>query len=616
MKRIIALLLMLGGAALTLGAEVEEVLPEAVEPRETAAQPEDAAAALRHDTTNLEGVVIQHGGRKKPLLTFAKESLLTISGRTRLSFDDGERIDAMGFIASMWLGGRNWMHHPVVSLDHAGVKEALALDMEARRHAYHDIVTAPRFTELLEELDARTDARGEDELSDFYDNFSQLVRRLQLVRALEHGSVFTVVPHPTDDNGRWVSFSEAERYYSEEELQPLMRTRGGLILAYNPGLLPEELYRELAGDLDFEVAALRFKDAQRAISPGVMPSETKIKTEVLYERWNPFRIAYLFSFLSCLAIAFTWTVWRRPGLVIGWGFAAAAILTLAIGMAARVYISGRAPVTNMYETVIWVAFGLLVFAAIFEFRYRCRYYLVSATPFAGLLLILAESAPVIFDPSISPLTPVLRDNFWLTTHVLTVTISYAAFALAFALGHFVLGNQIIKGGKVGTNPDLYAYIYRAMQVGILLLAIGVALGAVWANYSWGRFWDWDPKETWSLIALLGYLFVLHGRLVGWWSGFGFSVGAVLGFQGILMCWYGVNFILGAGLHSYGFGTGGTGYVIGFVVFEIMFVAAALLRRYVWHAESGGMGPPKVSPDVGSADGGEGSQAQVPEVSRV
>ena len=117
-----------------------------------------------------------------------------------------------------------------------------------------------------------------------------------------------------------------------------------------------------------------------------------------------------------------------------------------------------------------------------------------------------------------------------------------------------------------------------MQVGVLLLATGTILGGVWANYSWGRFWDWDPKETWALITLLGYLFVLHGQIAGKWAGFGMAVGAVLAFQGVLMAWYGVNFVLGVGLHSYGFGTGGIGFALLFVAAEMAFVLVAVVRN--------------------------------------
>ncbi len=152
--------------------------------------------------------------------------------------------------------------------------------------------------------------------------------------------------------------------------------------------------------------------------------------------------------------------------------------------------------------------------------------------------------------------------------------SNAAFALAMGVAHIALG-RVILGREVSST--FYHYIYRVLQVGVLLLACGTILGGVWANYSWGRFWNWDPKETWALITLLAYLIVLHGRIAGKWQGFGLAVGAVLCFLSVLMAWYGVNFVLGTGLHSYGFGTGGFRYVIVAVAADLLFVTLALLR---------------------------------------
>jgi len=258
-----------------------------------------------------------------------------------------------------------------------------------------------------------------------------------------------------------------------------------------------------------------------------------------------------------------------------WSLAGGGFLLQAAGLLARVLIAGRPPVTNMYESVIWVAFGTILFALIFEAIHRAGTFLLGAIPVAVASLILADSQPMILDRSIHPLTPVLRDNFWLTTHVLSITLSYAAFALALGVAHVALGRII-----AGRNPSetLYIYLYKTLQVGVLLLATGTILGGVWANYSWGRFWDWDPKETWALIALLGYLFLLHGRISGMWGGFGLAIGSVLAFLSVLMAWYGVNFVLGAGLHSYGFGTGGFPLVATFVAFELLIVAMAVLRR--------------------------------------
>jgi ABC-type transport system involved in cytochrome c biogenesis permease subunit len=231
----------------------------------------------------------------------------------------------------------------------------------------------------------------------------------------------------------------------------------------------------------------------------------------------------------------------------------------------------------MYESVVWVAWGAVLFALVFEAMYRVLYFATAAAPLALLGLVLADSVPIL-DAAIDPLVPVLRDNFWLTVHVLTITLGYAAYTLALGLGHLNLGLHLFAPGKVELRKALSLFLYRALQAGTLFLAVGTLLGGVWASYSWGRFWGWDPKETWALIALLGYLALLHGRMIGWFRDFGLAVGAILGYLGVLMAWYGVNFVLGTGLHSYGFGSGGQTYVLGFVAFEVLVVAAALLRR--------------------------------------
>lgn len=118
-----------------------------------------------------------------------------------------------------------------------------------------------------------------------------------------------------------------------------------------------------------------------------------------------------------------------------------------------------------------------------------------------------------------------------------------------------------------------------IQVGVCLLAAGTILGGVWADYSWGRFWGWDPKETWAFIALLGYLAILHGRLVGWLRNYGLAATSVIAFSLVIMAWYGVNFVLGAGLHTYGFGAGGVEYVAAFVAIHMIYVAFVTTVRH-------------------------------------
>jgi ABC-type transport system involved in cytochrome c biogenesis permease subunit len=226
---------------------------------------------------------------------------------------------------------------------------------------------------------------------------------------------------------------------------------------------------------------------------------------------------------------------------------------------------------------------------------------------AFLAALVAYYAPV-SGKNISLLMPVLRDNFWLTMHVLTITASYGAGALAWGLGNIALGYYLFgryrDPGEVRVEeiaeehqpagddqpsaealarrpPEVCAalgtFIYKATQVAVLLLAAGTILGGLWADVSWGRFWGWDSKEVWALISLLIYLAILHGRYAGMFGNFGLAVGSVFGATAILVAWYGVNFVLGSGLHSYGEGSGGKLWVFTILGINWIYVAAAALR---------------------------------------
>ena len=242
------------------------------------------------------------------------------------------------------------------------------------------------------------------------------------------------------------------------------------------------------------------------------PSEFKIDLEVAYNHLKPFHFAWVLMMLATVAMLLHMgSHWRCftgvPSVRTGSGW-----LRLLVGFSMRVIISGRPPVTNMYESVIYVGSGVAIFGFVFEAIYRNRYVLTAAAAVATISLILADNCPAILDPGVRPLEPVLRSNFWLVAHVMTITLSYAAFALALGIANVTLGYFLLRSDKADTIRALSQLTYRAIQVGVLLLAAGIILGGVWADYSWGRFWGWDPKEVWALVALLGYLAVLHARL--------------------------------------------------------------------------------------------------------
>jgi ABC-type transport system involved in cytochrome c biogenesis permease subunit len=248
------------------------------------------------------------------------------------------------------------------------------------------------------------------------------------------------------------------------------------------------------------------------------------------------------------------------------------LLMLAIGFGIRVYITEFPPVTNMYGTMIWVSFGISLFSYIFYVIYKDRNILAIMALGAALLILLTENIPLIISPSMDPIVAVLRSSYWLTIHVLTVTISYAAFSMAMLLGNIFMIKSLL--GKMDTEQvkRFSHYAYRSIQLGVLLLTAGIILGGVWADYSWGRFWGWDPKETWALIADLGFLALLHGRFAGWISPIRLLILSPLSYILVIMAWFGVNFVLATGLHSYGFSTGGTFMVISSVLAQLILSA--------------------------------------------
>jgi len=357
------------------------------------------------------------------------------------------------------------------------------------------------------------------------------------------------------------------QYYGEEQFASAQTQLQALASAYAQ-----------ADSFNFSRAANQLRQDLRALSPSIYPQDRQLRLEYFYNHLEAFYRAIWFYGVGFLVLLVA-HLRKKGGALRNLGVAVgiAGLVFHGAGIVMRCLIAGRPPVTNMYESIIWVSFAVSFFGLVFFARYRTPVYLLAALPVTLVALLLVHQMPIAMPSSIDPLVPVLRDNFWLTVHVLTITLSYAAFALAMGFGHILLFRYARNPGSARADASMHFWLYRVLQLGVLLLAAGTILGGVWANYSWGRFWGWDPKETWALIALLCYILTLHGRLAGWWTEFGLVVASVICFLAVLMAWYGVNFVLGKGLHSYGFGIGGETYVAIFVIVDLLFVAFAIWR---------------------------------------
>jgi cytochrome c-type biogenesis protein CcsB len=506
-------------------------------------------------------VAIQDGGRKKPLDTFASESFQMIYGRRALKDPKTEKyVPALDSLLSMWCGKTDWKSSAIILVPDAALRREMSLDLTRTHFSLVELQENTKLIDHSRTIDAKHSRR--EDLNALETEAEVILIRMQQLENILRGRSFTVVPNPEKPKGNWFTLQDARSIYGESASAKITQLFGELSGVY--------LNRNNEA---FSLKSQQFRAALEEFAPGHYPSIKETGVEIHYNHTHPFRWSWIFygiSFFLLLVPSFR----RLAVFVFGLG-----LVMHIYGLGLRSWIGGRAPVTNMYESVVWVSLGVAAFAWIFTLIYKGRTYLLSAAPLAILGLILADNFPAVLNPRIGPLPPVLRDNFWLTTHVLTITLGYAAFGLAMGFGHVILIRYLVKPKSVGDDSPLYQMLYRVLQIGVLLLAAGTILGGVWANYSWGRFWGWDPKETWALIALLVYIFALHGRFAGWWKNFGLSVWAVVGFSSIIMAWYGVNFVLGKGLHSYGFGGGGGVWIGSLVAVDLVFVGICIAARY-------------------------------------
>ncbi|MEM6599628.1 MAG: cytochrome c biogenesis protein CcsA, partial [Cyanobacteria bacterium P01_C01_bin.69] len=500
----------------------------------------------------------------------AQETVAKIHGSTTYKHDDIEE-NAMETFLSLWLNNRNWNEEPFVLFSYRPLKESVGLDPDQKYFSFETLMRNQGLSEVVRDAHRQENA-GEDVSRDGREAIA-IEDRLTLMLGSVNDDAIAIVPHPDDIKGKWLGISEAQTVYSPELVAPLMANFAVIKQTFLSGSDHLPMLTPLAASL---------QDGLRALSPSVYPAVGAVDQEVFFNHFHPFAKAWQLYGLAFVVMLMALWVKAFDAYWLSMGLFVSGVAVQGYGFWLRMQIAGRPPVTNMYESVIWVGFGIAAIALAFELIYRAKYYLLAAAPLSVMCLILADSLPAVLDPSISPLVPVLRDNFWLSIHVPTIALSYASFALALGLGHVALGSYLFTPQAKSRIQLLSQLNYKVLQVGVLLLTAGIILGGIWAHFSWGRFWGWDPKETWALIALLCYLVPLHGRLVGWISNFGISVASVVSFNAVLMAWYGVNFVLGTGLHSYGFGTGGSALILASAVgVDLCFVLAAAARHKGW-----------------------------------
>ena len=517
----------------------------------------------------LSSIPVQEGGRVKPFESFARENVLMVVGKSS--------FEKMSPTLLMWQWVAKpefWATKSLLAISDPKLREEFSSDLVKNRISPSLVTADMGFLEKVKIAQMKGDKK--EPLNPFEKDCLDLYHRARLFEEISKGNIPGFIPQPDDPRASWIPIEGIvsgegkailKTFFDEAHVQKVQNS-----LSYLLGRLQGTDPRLATTSADFFAQALN----ELLLSRDIVLDGSALRNELLYLRLRPFRVAWFLYLISVLMFV----AGAERGKKLKWAafsFYVGGFLMHIFGFVLRILVSGRPPVTNMYESVIWVAWGVVLFATILWFVYKSTFIPVISASVAVLALLIGDSLPTVLNQSIEPLVPVLRSNFWLTIHVLTITLGYGAFLLNWGIAHVLLYHLAYAPAKKKEIHNLTEFLYRALQIGIILLAAGTILGGVWASYSWGRFWGWDPKETWALIALLAYLALLHGRTAGWLDSFGVAFYSALCFLTVLMAWYGVNFVLAAGLHSYGFGGGGLHYVLIVVLADVALLSFFRMR---------------------------------------
>jgi len=493
-------------------------------------------------------VIQDAGGRMKPANTFASELIRKLSKKTSY-----EGLNANQILVSMTGNPSLWYNVPIIYVkpNNDSIREIAGVSLDQKYLAMTDFFDNTGGYKLTPYLEKAYQAAVPNQ---FQKDFIETDRKVNLLFTALQGKMLRIFPIPGDQNNKWVTYQDVPKAGFK-----------GVDSLYARQILP--LYmntlREASTSDDYTQADELLQSIhgfQRKFGAEVIPSERKIDAEIAYNKYDIFRSLYLWYMLAgvIMLILVVSQIFKDSKFIrILIKISAITVLLLFVlhtmGLGARWYISGHAPWSDAYESMIYVAWATMFFGLAFG---RKSYLTIASTAFvASMLLMIAHWNWM--DPAIANLHPVL-DSYWLMIHVSVIVASYGPFTLGMILGSVSLLLMIMTTKKNKLKMDLNIkeitiITEMSLTVGLVMLTIGNFLGGQWANESWGRYWGWDPKETWALISIMVYAFVIHMRLVpGLRSRWFFNLMAVVAFSSIMMTYFGVNFYL-AGLHSYASG---------------------------------------------------------------
>lgn len=540
-------------------------------------------------------IIQDEGGRMKPINTFSSELLRKVSHENSYNGMNSDQV----FI-SMTQFPTVWFETPLIFIKSSNdsIRKILGIPSDAKFATFRSCFDERGNYKLSPYLDAAYKAANPNS---FEQGFIETDKKVNLLNSALSGKILRIFPIPKDPNNKWLSFLE-------------MNHTTGTALDSIKNALPAYLdaVRQASQDENYTMAntfLVGMENYQKKYGKAVMPSDKKIDYEILYNKYDVLQ-KLPYWYLTAAAIMFLFVIvsifkerkWvtfviNSMHIIIG------LLFTLhTIALIFRWYISGHAPWSNAYEAIVYVAWSTMFFGlafgwekrkpnftvkyatdTIFGLFYKSTSKLTVASCTFVTAMILAAAYANWTDPEIANLQPVLN-SYWLMIHVAVIVASYGPFAVGAILGFvsllLILFTTEKNKAKMELNLKEITIINEmALTVGLVMLTIGNFLGGQWANESWGRYWGWDPKETWALISIMVYAFVIHARFVpSMRSKWFFNIMSMFAFISILFTYYGVNFHL-VGLHSY---ASGEAKSLSWIWYSIGFISLVGLITYPKH----------------------------------
>jgi cytochrome c-type biogenesis protein CcsB len=485
------------------------------------------------------------GGRMKPLSSLNLDIVQKLSGKSTLFGMNPDQL-----VLGMLTRPDIWSELKVIKIKTPKLKKFLGVDENEKYIAFSEVFKDGKYL-LAGEAETALQVKPMDR-GTYEKDIIQLDERLNIIYSVFNGSLFNIFPRVQDgvdyqDNNKWYNPLEAmQNFKNQNQIAVETMTRGFVNsvvdsnwIEANKFLSMITLYQQKAGD-------------------AVIPSQTKIDNEILFNKLDIFfkvTLAYLALGFIMLIVAFVVVfnpkIQPKKTTTIFFTILALLFAIHTFGMGFRWFISGHAPWSDTYESLLYISWSA-VFAGVIFFR-KSLLALSASVIVASIFMFTAHLTGI--DPQITNLVPVLK-SYWLTIHVSILTASYGFFGLGAILGFMTLIMFIFRQNKPHVDETIKtvtAINEIALIIGLAAITIGNFLGGVWANESWGRYWGWDPKETWAYVSIVVYVIVVHLRFVKPLSTpFAFATASLLAFASILMTYFGVNFYL-SGMHSYATG---------------------------------------------------------------